>query len=476
MQARLWGVVFLGALTGGCALQPDRVVPELLIPSASSPDGWREANPSDQAVRGDWWLDFGDPVLTALMTRVDAANPNLEAALANRDRALAALREAGADRLPTVSAGAQASRERLSAGRPIGPGQPVTANQYLLGGSLSYEIDLWGRVRNAVAASRAEAQAAEVNVETIRLSLRASLADTYFRLRGLDAQERLLRRTVSAYERAAKLIGDRYEVGIASGVDRTRAASQLADARARLEAISGQRASLEHSISVLVGQIPSTFRLKPAEQLVRLPSVSAGLPSTLLERRPDVARAERQLTAANARIGVANAALYPDLTLGLSGGFQATGAPILGASNSYWALGPLSVVASLFDGGRRRARVDITEAEYRRLAADYRATVLDAFREVEDALAQSSSLARQGEQQALAAASASGTEALALERYRDGAADFLDVVTAQTAALNAQQASIDTQVNRQRAAVALIRAVGGGYNATQFPPETESSD
>lgn len=476
MRARSWGFVLLGALTAGCALQPDRPAPQLIIPSASSPHGWREANPSDQAVRGNWWLDFGDPVLSDLMMRVDAANPDLEAALANRDRALAALREAGADRLPTVSAGAQASRERLSAGRPIGPGQPVTASQYLLGGSLSYEIDLWGRVRNTVAASRADAQAAEVNVEAVRLSLRASLADAYFRLRGFDAQTRLLTRTVSAYERAAKLIGDRYEVGIASGVDRTRAATQLADARARLEAIGGQRARLEHGISVLVGQVPSTFRLDPVEQTIRLPQVSAGLPSMLLERRPDIARAERQLAAANARIGAAKAALYPDLTLGLSGGFQATGAPILGASNSYWALGPLGVVASLFDGGRRRARVDITEAEYRRLAADYRSTVLDAFREVEDALAQSASLARQGEQQAQAAASASRTEALALERYRDGAADFLDVVTAQTAALNAQQASIDTTVSQQREAVALIRAVGGGYTLAQDGAQTRGSD
>ncbi|MGF7204993.1 multidrug efflux system outer membrane protein [Sphingobium olei] len=404
--------------------------------------------------------------------RIDAANPTLEAALANRDRALAAMREAGADRLPTITATAQASRERLSGGRPIGPGVPIETNQYLAGASLAYEIDLWGRVRNAVAASRADASAAEANVEAVRLSLRATLADTYFRLRGLDAEQALLQRTVAAYERASRLIGDRYDVGIASGVDRSRAASQLADARARAEAIAGERAALEHSIAILVGEVPSSFGIERAEQRVSLPRFTPGVPSALLERRPDIARAQRELSAANARIGVARAALYPDLTLGLSGGVQAVQAPIFSAPNTFWALGPLSSLAALFDGGRRRARVDISEAAYRRLAADYRATVLDAFREVEDALARTNALERQSQQQSQAATAAARTEELALIRYRDGAADYLDVVTAQTAALNAQQASIDVQVNRQRAVIALVRAVGGGYSETRNSPSS----
>ncbi|MFD1104472.1 efflux transporter outer membrane subunit [Sphingobium olei] len=473
MRARVWGSVLLVIASAGCSLQPDRAPPEIAVPPAFKHDGpWRNANPSDREVRGSWWEAFGDPLLNDLVVRIDAANPTLEAALANRDRALAAMREAGADRLPTITATAQASRERLSGGRPIGPGVPIETNQYLAGASLAYEIDLWGRVRNAVAASRADASAAEANVEAVRLSLRATLADTYFRLRGLDAEQALLQRTVAAYERASRLIGDRYDVGIASGVDRSRAASQLADARARAEAIAGERAALEHSIAILVGEVPSSFGIERAEQRVSLPRFTPGVPSALLERRPDIARAQRELSAANARIGVARAALYPDLTLGLSGGVQAVQAPIFSAPNTFWALGPLSSLAALFDGGRRRARVDISEAAYRRLAADYRATVLDAFREVEDALARTNALERQSQQQSQAATAAARTEELALIRYRDGAADYLDVVTAQTAALNAQQASIDVQVNRQRAVIALVRAVGGGYSETRNSPSS----
>lgn len=237
---------------------------------------------------------------------------------------------------------------------------------------------------------------------------------------------------------------------------------QLSSARARAAAIAGERAGIEDEIAVLVGALPSTFSIPRADAMPALPAVTPGLPSDLVERRPDVAEAERKLNAANARIGVARAALFPAITLGLGGGFQAKAAPLLSAPTGFWALGPLSTVLNLFDGGRRRAQVDIRKADYDELAANYRQTVLGAFRDVEDALANAAALAGQENELHSAARSAARTEGLALERYRDGASDYLDVVTAQTASLDAQQAYLDVEVARRRAAVQMVRALGGG--------------
>jgi multidrug efflux system outer membrane protein len=282
-------------------------------------------------------------------------------------------------------------------------------------------------------------------------------------LRGLDAQLALLDRTVAAYRRADELIRVRHEGGLASGIDRNRAQTQLANARARAEVLVAERASIENMIAVLIGASPSQFSVPANEALPSLPAVTAGLPSQLLERRPDIAQAERRMIAANARIGAARAALFPVIQLGLAGGVRTSGASILNAPASYWALGPLAALFDLFDGGRKRAQVQVRTAEYDETAAQYRDTVLNAFREVEDALALSASLATQEQERHRAAQAAQRTEALALDRYKDGAADYLEVFTAQTAALEAQQEYIDVVVSRRRAAITLVRALGGDF-------------
>jgi len=458
--------VFAVLLLAGCSMAPPLEIPAMRVADSYKYGAqWSEANPADHRPRGEWWRGFGDPVLDDLIARADRGNPGLAAAVARLDRAETEARLAGADLYPTFDASAAASRQRLSAGRPIGPGIPVTADQYVLGGALGYEINLWGRVRDQVAASEAEAEAEAANLASVRLSLLAALADTYFQLRGLDRETALLRDTVEAYGAADELIRIRHEGGIASGVDRSRSQTQLANARARLRAISGRRAALENRIATLVGIMPADFAIASAETSGALPAVAPGLPSTLLERRPDIARAQRRLIAANARIGVARAAMFPRIDLAIMGGFQASGTPLLSAPTGYWALGPLSAVLSLFDGGRREAREDISEAEYRVLAAGYRETVLGACREVEDALANGATLADEEAERDRAAQAAARGEELALNRYRDGAANYLEVVTAQTAALEAQQALIAVQMGRRREAVTLIRALGGGMNA-----------
>ncbi|MBB6192770.1 multidrug efflux system outer membrane protein [Sphingobium wenxiniae] len=427
---------------------------------------WTAAVPADAFDRGDWWRAFDDPVLDGLMAKVDAATPTLAAALARYDQALANASAAGAGQFPTLNAQGAASRERLSAGRPIGPGNPVTANQFILGGAMSYELDLWGRVRNSVRAAQADAEAQAANLRSARLSLQAAVADLYIRLRGIETEQMLLDQTVLAYERAHHLIVTRHDGGIASGVDVNRSQTQLSSVAARAHGLQADHAEIEHQLAALIGEMPSTFSVEPQVRPTALPVYPSGFPSELLQRRPDIAAAQRRLAAANARIGVAKAAFFPDVSLGLAGGFQATDTPIIGAPTSFWGLGPLSAVLNLFDGGRRKAQLAMSKAQYEELAANYRSIVLGAFQEAEDALARIDALGRQNVRQSEAANAARRTEDLAFDRYRDGAADYLEVTTAQTASLAAQQDSIRVSVDQRRAAIALVRAIGGGAKAS----------
>jgi outer membrane protein, multidrug efflux system len=456
-----WLLVPVLALAG-CATTPPLEVP---TPTASAEfkhgAAWHAVQPGDHLPRGEWWRDFGDPQLDALISRIDATSPTLAAAVARYDRAAATARMNRSGLLPSIDARGAVSREGRADGQSI--------SQYVLGAALGYEIDLWGRVRSEVRAGNADAAAAAADIQSVGLSLRAAVADHYMRLRGLDAQLKLLERTVATYRRADELIRIRHEGGLASGIDRSRSQTQLSNARARREALVAERASTENAIAVLIGDVPSQFSIPVADAIPVLPAVTAGVPSALLERRPDVAQAERRLIAANARIGASRAALFPVVQLGLAGGVQATGASILSAPTSYWALGPLAAMFDIFDGGRRRAQVDVRRAEYREIAAQYRDTVLDAFREVEDALAVSTSLAAQERERHTAAEAAQRSEALALDRYQDGAADYLEVLTAQTAALDAQQALIDVVVARRRAAIAMVRALGGAPDTMTVP-------
>lgn len=454
-------------LLAGCSFAPNYAPPTVAAPAAfkEALTGWTAATPLDAAPRGDWWMIFGDPVLDGLEARIEGASPTLAAAVARYDAARAAAGEAAADLYPTVTASADAVRERTSARRPSAnaAGRFTDATAGL---SLAYELDLWGRVRNSVRSARANAEASAADLASVRLSLQASLADAYFRLRGLDAEAALLRETVAAYSKALELTQARHEGGASSGLDVNRAQTILSNARAQIADVANRRAATEHEIAALVGVLPSELSIAPvAAGIGAPPSVPVEAPATLVQRRPDVAAAERRIAAANAEIGVARAAFFPSLTLGAAAGFESSHGSLLAAPAGFWALGPLSAALDLFDGGRRRARVRISRAQYDEAAANYREAALTAFREVEDQLAAARLLAAEAADQNEAAAAASRTSDLALTRYREGASDYLEVVTAQTAALDAERAAIAVQTLRMQTAVALVRALGGGYAA-----------
>ena len=446
----------------GCSMAPDYRPPATPVPrDFKELEGWTAATPMDQAPRGQWWEAFGDPVLNDLEARAEQASPTLAAALARYDQAKAAAGIERADLFPQVKAGGDASRQRLSGNRFGGNGTAPVYDDFSVGATLDYELDLWGRVRNSVKAARADAQASEADLASARLSLQAAVADAYARLRGLDAEAELLRQTVDAFGKAYRLTTTRHDGGIASGIDVNRAKTVLDNAQAQISAVANERAATEHEIAALVGAIASDFSIPVRVQPLRAPELPVGAPSQLLQRRPDIAAAERRIFAANARIGVARAAFFPTLTLGLSGGYQASHGELFSKPSSFWGLGPASAVLALFDGGRRRAGVRMSRAEYEEMTADYRETVLGAFRQVEDALAANRHLADQAVSQRGAATAAGRTSELALTRYRDGASDYLEVVTAQTDALEAQRALLAVQTQRMRASVALVKALGG---------------
>jgi multidrug efflux system outer membrane protein len=450
------------ALLAGCSMAPAYRPPETAAPVAyKETAGWTNATPQDDASRGAWWEAFSDPVLNDLEKQAEAASPTLAAALARYDQARAVARVETSALFPQINAAGDVTRERLSGNRVMANGNPLTVTDTRVGGSLDYELDLWGRIRNSVKAARADALASGADLSSARLSLQTAVADAYSRLRGLDAEADLLRQTVDAFGKAYKLTSTRHEGGIASGIDVNRSKTVLSNARAQISAVANERAATEHEIAALVGAVSSDFSIAPQVQALDAPSMTAGAPSELLQRRPDIAAAERRMFAANARIGVAKAAFFPQITLGLSGGYETTNGDLFSAPSSFWGLGPASAVLALFDGGKRVAQVKISRAEYDEMAADYRDTVLTAFRQVEDAIAANRHFAAQSVDQSKAADAAERTSDLALTRYREGASDYLEVVTAQTDALNSKRALLTVQTNRMRASVALVKALGG---------------
>jgi NodT family efflux transporter outer membrane factor (OMF) lipoprotein len=468
----LGGALAGGLVLAGCSLAPVYVPPQIAAPVAYKEIGpWTPAAPADAALRGDWWAVYNDPVLDDLEAQLGKANNSLASAVARYDQARALAAQARAGLLPEVDASGAAQANRQSNTRPlrVGGAGPDQYDNDQIGLTTNYEIDLWGRLRNLAAASRDQAQASAADLASAELSLRAELAADYMSLRGADAQLRLLRDTVDAYARAYDLTQARHEGGASSGLDVGRSETQLRVARAQIPDVTAQRALYEHAIAVLVGKPAFGFSIAMAQADPKPPHVPVTAPSALLQRRPDIAAAERRAAASNAQIGVARAAFFPTLTLGLTGGYQSSGGvDLLSAPNSVWTLGP-SVVFPLFDGGRRKAAARYAQAQFAQTSADYRQTVLSAFQAVEDQLALNNQLAAEAAEQALAVQAAKKTQDLALTRYRLGAADYLEVVTAQTQALQVEQSALSVQTRRLQASVNLVRALGGGWTAGDLP-------
>jgi len=466
LRRTLLAAAALASCLGGCSLAPVYHEPVVAVKSDAWKDSpWHEAQPAEALPRGAWWQVYHDPVLDGLESQIEQANPTLASALARYDQATAYLNQLRSGLYPSIDAGAGFTQNRQSDDRPLrGSNQPNVYAANTIGAGTNYELDLWGRIRNQVAAGTAAAQASSADLQSVRLALQAQLADNYVRLRGIDAQGKLLNDTVDAYARALALTQNRHKGGIASGIDVSRADTQLRAVKAEAADIAAQRAVVEHAIASLVGQPAMQFSLAPEQDSLNVPVIPAGIPSTLLQRRPDIAAAERRAAAANANIGVARAAFYPDISLGLSYGFQNTGeAALLTSPYSFWSIGP-SMILNLFDAGLRDARLAQARAAYEQAGADYRAVVLAAFQQVEDDMALLKYDRDAEEQQDEAVKSANLTLTLALNRYREGAVNYLEVVTAQAAALSAERSALDLHTRQLRTSVDLIRAVGGGWS------------
>jgi NodT family efflux transporter outer membrane factor (OMF) lipoprotein len=459
----------------GCTVGPDYVKPALNVPAGykeAAADGtaWKIAQPADRASRGKWWTLYDDALLNALQDVLTSSNQDLVVAQSRYAQARALVEGARSSYLPTVTAGASASRFRKSRNAynntdtNSGP-----ASDFALPLDVSWELDVWGRVRRAVESSEASAQAFAADLETARLSLQAELAVDYFLLRGIDSERMLLDRTLVAYRKAHELTINRHEGGIASDADVAQAETQLRTAEAQAVNLRVQRAQLEHAIAVLIGKTPAEFSLPVVGLDAAPPVVPLVMPSELLERRPDVASAERQMASANAQIGVAQAAFYPTISLGAVAGFESQKASSwLDWPSRFWSVGP-SAALTLFDANRRRALSDQARAAYDGTVAAYRQSVLNAFQDVEDNLAELAILAEEAGIQDAAVNAARRSVAQTTNRYQAGAVSYLEVVVAQTTALSNERAAVDIARRRMMASVRLIKAMGGDWSVADLP-------
>lgn len=456
-----------GSLLSACSLAPAYKPPATEEVTRYKEAGdWAPAQPADGQRRGPWWEVFGDPKLNAVEKQLNAANPDLQAAVARFEQARAVARQNISNEFPTLGAGASATRARTSATAPLENlvgNVPVTENNFLATLNLNWEIDLFGRLRNTAAAARAQAQSSEADTAAVALSLQAELASEYFNLRGDDTTISLLEDTLKVYDRAYELTSNRYQEGIAAATDVDQADTLRQNAGAQLAAVRRDRAQLEHAIAVLLGVMPSTFGLEPAQLAGSVPVIDSDLPSVLLQRRPDVARAERAVAAANAQIGVARAAWFPVFTLTGGGGFQSIDASQwFKAPSRMWSVGP-SATVPLLDFGARSAVNRQARASYDEAVANYRKTTLTAYQEVEDNLAALHHLADEVTADKAAAKSAASAANHSDKRYDEGVADYIEVTTTHTAALQEERDAISARVLQLNAAVALVRATGGGW-------------
>jgi len=462
-----YSLIAAATLLTACSVTPTYQTPATPQPAAyketpgeadRAAAGWTAAAPADTLERGPWWQLFGDPILNQLADSVEVNNQNVAAAVASYAQARALVAEQRATLFPSVDLNGSATRSG-------GGGQTRTANQYRANIGASWEPDVWGKLRAGVGSANASLQASAADLAAARLSAQGELATNYFSLRQTDAEKALLDATVEGYARVLQITQNRFDAGIAAKSDLLQAQTQLASARIDQITLVRQRATLEHAIAVLLGKAAGDFSLAPAEWKVVVPDVPAGVPSTLLQRRPDIAAAERRVAAANEQIGIARSAYFPSLNLtGAYGYGAASTGGLFNASNNLWSLG-LSAAQTLFDAGATKARVSGAEAQRDQAIANYRQTVLTAFADVENQLSATRTLAQQQDLRKAASEAADQVEVQMLNRYRAGQVSYSDVVTAQQTALSARRALVQAQADRQTTAIALIQSLGGGWHA-----------
>ncbi len=459
-------------LLGACTLAPAYKPPATEeVAQFKEAGDWMPAQPADAQQRGQWWEVFTDPKLNELETQLNTANPDLQAAVARFVQARAVARQDVSNEFPTLGLNASGTRARSSATGPLSGlvgNVPVTSNNFIAGLNLNWEVDLFGRLRSAANAAKAQAQSSEADAAAVALSLQAELATDYFSLRGDDTAIVLLEDTIKVYDHAYELTKNRYEEGISAATDVDQADTLRQSARAQLASVRRDRAQLEHAIAVLLVVLPSTFGLESGQLAGSVPAIDSGLPSVLLQRRPDVARAERAMAAANAQIGVARAAWFPVFTLTGEAGFQSIlGSQWFKAPSRIWSVGP-SATVPLLDFGARSAVNQQARAAYDEAVANYRKTTLTAYQEVEDNLAALHHLADEVTADQAASKSAESAANHSDKRYDAGVADYVEVTTTHTAALQEERDAISARVLQLNAAVALVRATGGGWTSERI--------
>ena len=472
-------MTLLAWLLVACTVGPNYVRPGIEAPHAfKEMEGWKQADPRDRELRGPWWEIYNDALLNNLEEQVAISNQNLAQAEAKYRQARALVQSARASYFPSVGADASATRTGSGSSRTSSANSQQSsqsASNYALSVSAAWEIDVWGRVRRTVEANQANAEASAADLEAARLSAQAELAQDYFQLRISDAQKQLLEDSVADFAKSLQLTKNRYDSGVAAKVDVVQAQTQLQNTQAQAVDVGVQRAQLEHAIALLIGKPASSFSLVPAPLAAVAPVVPVGVPSQLLERRPDVAAAERRVAAANAQIGVAKAAYFPALTLSGSLGYQSSRfADLITAPSRFWSIGP-ALAQTLFDGGLRSAQSDQAVAAYDASVAAYRQTVLTGFQEVEDNLAALRILEQEAQVQDEALQSARESVVLTINQYKAGIVSYLNVIQVQTTALATERSSVDILNRRLAATVLLIKALGGGWNRSGIDTNAEST-
>ena len=466
--SRLLGLALTGVLLSACAVGPDYQRPELAVPQQfNAVDGWTQANPSDALERGAWWELYADPQLNALVAKLNSNNQSVAQAEAQFRQAQALVRNARGAFLPSADLSVGKTRSSQGTGSSnssltsSSSGIRDTLNAQV---GVSWEADVWGKLRRGLEANEASAEASYADLAAMRLSQQSELVQNYLQLRVIDQQKRLLEATVEAYERSLKMSENQYRAGISGKDAVAQAQTQLRNTQASLIDLIWQRAQFENAIAVLTGQPPTGFKLAEINDIPKLPAIPVSVPSQLLERRPDIASAERSIIAANANIGVAKAAYYPDFSLSLSGGYSSSQyQDWISVPNRFWSVGP-KISLPLFDGGQRSAEVDRNEAVYDQTVAKYRQTVLDGFREVENYRIQLKVLGDETVVQVQALESARESLRLTTNQYKAGLIAYLDVVNVQTTALSTERSVLNLLQSRLIASVQLIAALGGGWD------------